>query len=115
MIRIAICDDVPAVIEQIENYIDKMDSDILDYDVFFSAEELYEYKKKQQVEFDLYILDIEMKDLSGLDLAKKIRQESPYALIVFLTSYSQYVYDVFDVNSSKRGHMLRTNGALSPF
>ena len=27
----------------------------------------------------------------------------------------KYVLIMFAVNSSKRGHMLRTNGALSPF
>ncbi|MFV0328858.1 MAG: LytR/AlgR family response regulator transcription factor [Lachnospiraceae bacterium] len=97
MLRLAICDDSPDVIEQMEEYIEELKDISLEYDVFFSAEELYQYKSDQELEFDLYILDIEMESLSGLELAKKLRQESPYALIVFLTSYSQYVYDVFEV------------------
>ena len=34
-----------------------------------------------------------------------------------MSTVIQYVMDYFNnyVNSSKRGHMLRTNGALSPF
>ena len=38
-----------------------------------------------------------MNTTSGLILAKKIRNDAPHALIVFITNYSQYVYDVFDV------------------
>lgn len=97
MLRLAACDDSPAVVEQIEGYIEKMKDIEFNYEVFFSSEELYQYKKEQQQEFDIYILDIEMLDVSGLELAKTLRKESPYTLIIFLTSYSQYVYDVFDV------------------
>ena len=97
MINLAICDDDPGVIEQLEKYINTLSDNFYNYEVFFSAEELYQYKQQQQLEFDLYILDIEIKAESGLALAKKLRQESPCALIVFLTSHSQYVYDVFEV------------------
>ncbi|MFR6171890.1 MAG: LytR/AlgR family response regulator transcription factor [Blautia sp.] len=97
MINLAICDDDPYIIEQLENFINALSDITFNYEVFFSAEELYRYKQQQKVEFDLYILDIEIKAESGLELAKKLRQDSPYALIIFLTSYSQYVYDVFEV------------------
>lgn len=35
--------------------------------------------------------------LHGLELAKTIRTNEPNALIIFLTSYSEYVFDVFEV------------------
>lgn len=97
MLRLAICDDDVSVIEQLEEYIERTNKICFDYETFFSANELYNYKKRQQIDFDVYILDIEMKGMSGLDLAKKLRAESPFAVFVFLTSYSQYVYDVFEV------------------
>ena len=97
MLNLAICDNEPAIIEELEEYLDKISDISFVYEVFFSAEELYSYKKKQELDFDVYILDIEMGEMSGLELAKKLRQDSPHSLIVFLTSFSKYVYDVFEV------------------
>lgn len=95
--KLAICDDMPEVIEQIESFIEKYSDNQLEYDIFFSGEELFEYITKTKSEYDIYILDIEMKGKSGLEFAKQIRKISPYSLIVFLTSFPQYVYDVFEV------------------
>lgn len=38
-----------------------------------------------------------MQGMNGLELAKTIRTNEPNALIIFLTSYSEYVFDVFEV------------------
>ena len=97
MLKLAICDDAPSVVEQLEGFIEKISDISFEYEVFFNAEELYNYKKSHQLDFDVYMLDIEIGDSSGLELAKKLRMESPYSLIIFLTSYSKYVYDVFEV------------------
>ncbi len=97
MISIAICDDDPKVIEKIECYFDKLHDRNYEYDVFFNGNELLDYKNKQNISYNLYILDIEMDNLDGITLAKKIRIIDPKSLIIFLTGYSQYVYDVFEV------------------
>lgn len=97
MIRLAICDDAPEVVERIETYINNIKNIVLDYEVFFSAEELEKYILNNAVDFDVYLLDIEMKVESGLELARNIREKNANALIVFMTSHSQYVYDVFEV------------------
>lgn len=95
--RIAVCDDDRTIIEQLETYFDSIEDKDLEYEVFFSAEELSRYISKEDDEFDLYILDIEMYEMSGLDLAKSIRQKNTNALVVFMTSHPKYVYDVFEV------------------
>ena len=97
MLNLAICDNDPTIINELEGYLDKISDITFDYDVFFSAEESYSYKKAQKLDFDVYILDIEMGEMSGLELAKKLRKDSPHSLIIFLTSFSKYVYDVFEV------------------
>lgn len=97
MIKLAICDDDYNVIEIIKTYIDKSTEFSIEYEAFSSAEELEKYNLNNQEYFDIYLLDIEMKQMSGLEIAKKIRKDNPYALIVFLTSHAQYVYDVFEV------------------
>lgn len=97
MLRIALCDDTPASIETLERYFDILNDPAIDYDVYFSAEELYRYKINNKSSYDIYILDIEMQGMSGLELAKVLRNSEPNALIIFLTSYSEYVFDVFEV------------------
>ena len=61
------------------------------------TEELYRYKLNNELTYDIYILDIEMQGMNGLELAKTIRTNEQNALIIFLTSYSEYVFDVFEV------------------
>ena len=94
---IAICDDSPADIEKTESILERMKDRTIVYDVFYSGRELLTYKENHDIKYNLYILDIEMKDMDGLSLAKKIRENDAKALIIFLTSYSSYVYDVFEV------------------
>lgn len=97
MLRLAVCDDDKFVVEQIESYIEQLKELSIVYEVYFSAEEFYGHMF--ELDFDVYFLDIEIADKSGIELAKKIRQANQYAVIVFITSYSKYVIDVFDVNT----------------
>lgn len=93
----AICDDDNIMIEVLEQYIEKMNMRNLEYEVFYSAEELWQYIAKTQKSFDVYLLDIKMEEISGIEIAKKLREKQRKAIFVFLTSYSEYVFDVFDV------------------
>ena len=61
--KVAVCDDDRAVIEQIEQYIDTIHDKSLECEVFFCAEELQRYITEQNAIFDLFILDIDMKEL----------------------------------------------------
>ena len=69
MLHIALCDDNPASIEILEKYFDILNDSTIDYDVYFSAEELYRYKLNNELTYDIYILDIEMQGMNGLELA----------------------------------------------
>ncbi len=78
MLNLAICDNEPPIIEELEEYLDKISDISFDYEVFFSAEELYSYKKKQELDFDVYILDIEMGEMSDWNLLKNYARFSPF-------------------------------------
>ena len=47
--------------------------------------------------FDLYFLDIEMPELDGISLAKKIRSLNPDAIIVFISNKEELVFQSFEV------------------
>lgn len=53
----------------------------------------------KKTEFDLFILDIEFPNTTGIDLAEIIRQNNLNVPIIFLTNYREYMEDVFKVHT----------------
>jgi len=97
--KIAVCDDEAADITYAENLIKKWakerEKEIL-IDRFFSAEAfLFEYENKK--DYDILLLDIEMKEMDGVTMAKRIRQENESVQIVFITGYSDYISEGYEV------------------
>ena len=97
--KIAVCDDDKATREHIISLIKEQlqDAEIV---TFGSGEEML----KAQEDFDISFLDVEMKELSGMDVAKQIRQEqeekgSTRSIIIFVTGYEKYMNDAFDVSA----------------
>ncbi len=54
---------------------------------------------KDNLYFDIYLIDIEMPDMNGMELAHQIRQlyDSPY--IIFVTSYLEYSIKGYEYNA----------------
>lgn len=44
---------------------------------------------------DLIFMDIELPDISGIDVSKKINQLAPYCYIVYVTNHIDYATDVY--------------------
>lgn len=97
MMRIAICDDSRIDVERLECAFDELHYTDVEYDVYFSAAELLKALREQGESYHVYIFDIEMPETNGLELAKSVREKDTKALFVFLTSYTNYVMEVFDV------------------
>lgn len=49
--------------------------------------------------FDLYLLDILMPQMAGLELARRIRKRKETSEIVFFTTSPEYALDAFDVSA----------------
>lgn len=56
---------------------------------------------------DIAILDIDMGDFSGIDLAWRLRKEKPGIVIIFLTNFIQYAPEGFEVQAFR--YLLKTN------
>jgi DNA-binding LytR/AlgR family response regulator len=100
LLRIAICEDDQGMQNRLVDAINdwassrKVQTDILCYpnaEAFIMA--------WPDVAFDLAFLDIQMKRMTGIELAEFIRKSDRNMLIVFVTSFSQYVLKGYDVNA----------------
>ena len=97
--KIAICDDSQAdrnyIQDLVLNWISKRGIDA-SISPFSSAENfLFEYHEEK--DFDILLLDIEMGQMDGVSLAKQIRQSNETLQIVFITGYSDYIAEGYEV------------------
>ncbi len=70
---------------------------------FSSPKKALEFAKENII--DIAFLDIEMSSVSGIELAKKLKEIYNRTNIVFVTGYSQYAFDAFSVHAS--GYILK--------
>lgn len=96
MLKAAICDDSTLATARLESLFCTIPNIVKEWDVFHTGLALLQYIRQRAVKYDVYLLDIEMPLLDGITLAKEIRKQDKNALFIFLTSYPNYVYDVFD-------------------
>lgn len=98
--RIAICDDSCEFRQQISDYVRPYQFIYpeIKQKEFSSGEELVgAYSAGQR--FDILFLDIKMKDIDGIEAAKKIRSIDRDVLIIFVTGYVDYVPETFRVGA----------------
>lgn len=94
MIRIAVVDDVCEVCTQLEKYLlqlsDKYNQEI-EVEPFYSGKSICDALKKHD-SYDLIFLDIELDQISGIDVGKFIRDtlEDELQLLVYISANSQY-------------------------
>jgi DNA-binding LytR/AlgR family response regulator len=102
ILNIAICDDEQNasqyLVELLHMYEIQHDYDFK-ITTFHSAIELQNvYKTAGQ--YDILFLDVEMPELSGLDLARSVRNIPDSTVkIIFTSNYPQYMQDSFNVNA----------------
>ena len=65
----------------------------------FPSGEAFLFAYGEDRAYDILLLDVKMKDLSGIDLARRIRQEDDRAEIIFLTSYFEFAGEGYDVDA----------------
>ena len=95
--KIAVCDDDKAAREHIVSLVKEQiqDAEIM---TFATGEEMLEV----QSTFDISFLDVEMREISGMDVANHIRQEeqgNTKSIIIFVTGYEKYMNSAFDVSA----------------
>lgn len=101
MLRIAICDDEADARDALRFQLEKTlieRSEKIVYE-FGAGTNAVSWLKKHPGEVDLLFLDIEMKDLNGMETAQQIREFDEQIMIVFLTGYSEFVFEGYGVGA----------------
>lgn len=66
--------------------------------VYASAEELL-FKQEEWSDAELMILDIELKEMNGMELAYKIRELDKKVPLLFATGYEKFVFEGYEVGA----------------
>jgi len=100
--RIAICDDEKIYREQAEAVIEDYSKNHPEYNisctVFEWAEDLLEAAQKN-AGFDIYILDVLMPQINGIELGKELRAQGYNGKIVYLTSSEEFAIESYRVKA----------------
>ena len=63
----------------------------------FASADAFLFRYAEDKSFDLLLLDVEMPGTDGVTLAKTVRQENEAVQIVFITGYSDYISEGYEV------------------
>jgi len=99
--NIAVCDDEQEQAEKITSVVkswSEKEGHRCEFSTFSSSEEfLFEYESDRS--YDILLLDVEMGDISGISLAKRIRKENNRAEIIFITSHFEFIGEGYEVDA----------------
>ncbi len=92
--RIAICDDEKRICDILGDKVRNLCPDA-DVKLYYSGAEILAEEKT----FDILLLDIKMPGMSGLEVAKKLRERDYRNIIIFITGEESEVFNSFDVHA----------------
>ncbi|HOV42181.1 MAG TPA: LytTR family DNA-binding domain-containing protein [Oscillospiraceae bacterium] len=99
MVRIAVVEDEAAYTQQITEYLERFSEEsgeAVKITVFSDGDEIVEAYKAQ---FDIILLDIQMRFMDGMTAAKEIRKADPEVVIIFITNMVQYAVQGYSVDA----------------
>lgn len=100
MIQIAICDDELHLLEKVKEKVElclKNEKIFATIESFTSGKNLL-YEIEDGAKYDLILLDIEMPEITGMELAKKVREFLSNVLVIFVTSHYKYALDAYELS-----------------
>lgn len=98
--KIAICDDEIEYVNDIEQHLKQ----------YFTEHglslNLFKYNNgiellNSQNSFDIAFLDIEMPDINGIELGKKLQNANPDLVLIYITAYNHYLDDALDLGITR--------------
>lgn len=108
MLTIAVLDDEDIYIDRIkritEEYMNRMGIKRV-INVYKNGQDVLTDLKKEKY-FDIYLLDMKLPDMNGLEVAKQIRRRSSDSILIYVTHYVDYSTACYEVNAYR--YILKT-------
>ncbi len=104
IVNIAVCDDKQEVLNIIRQELVKAADNlniIIETFLYTDGNEVADLICNQKEDFDILFLDIDMPDISGLEVAKKIRKSGSDIILIFISAHEQYVFESIDYSPFK--------------
>ena len=95
--RIFAVEDEPTILKNLAKHIREV---LPDAEIFAFQDAEDAVAALTQGAVDIAFLDIELGDMNGVELAKRIKADCPLCNIVFCTGYSSYATQAFDLGAS---------------
>ena len=98
MLRYIICEDNKDFLGRLCTIVNKV---MMPYNFDYKISKFTKYNKeveeiiKRKSEQKVYILDIELPEISGLEIASEIRENDIDSIIIFVTSHPEFRNDIF--------------------
>ncbi len=103
-ISIAVCDDEQESLDMIRKELckaaERLNITIETYP-YMDGSEVVDLICNNKEDFDILFLDIDMPNISGLEVAKKIRDAGSDIVLIFISAHEQYVFESIDYNPFK--------------
>jgi len=100
-INIIVCDDERAEIDYLSSLVrDWAVARGVDARLFgFESAESFLFAYEADKTADILLLDVQMKEMNGVTLAKRLRATNKEIQIIFVTGYMEYITDGYDVEA----------------
>lgn len=98
MLRFIVCEDNKDFLGRLCTVVNKI---MMPYNFEYKISKFNSYTKelkeiiKRKNEQKVYILDIELGDVSGLEIASQIREDDLDSIVIFVTAYNEFKNDIF--------------------
>ena len=98
MLRFIICEDNKDFLSRLHTIVNKV---MMPYNFEYKVNTFTQYNKeveeliKKKNEQKIYVLDIELADVSGLEIASEIREHDMDSIIIFVTGHNECKNDIF--------------------
>ena len=99
MIHIAVVDDEKSYISQIQQYLEQFEresGETIKVSVFSDGDSIVH---KYNSEYDIILMDVEMKFMDGMSAAEEIRKKDSEVVIIFITNMPQYAIRGYAVDA----------------
>lgn len=98
--KIAICDDEACFVENVKKHLSFYSNEKgvnIEVHAFCTPNDLI----KTNENYHIAILDVEMPDMNGLELGKKLREKNRHIILMYITAHTKYLDDALNLNATR--------------